>query len=199
MQHILVVHCLKSFGYLVKSPADELFWEFSLLTQDKTCHWATFHELKENKNAVIIVVNLLTANESVAVQKQNQTTFIDDVLSLDHVFWRRGFHGKQFIISQSLALKYCTEGSLTKFFLLYDFVIFRWIFIFHIARFSENALNLRKRTEARHLLPCLNENGAKSNLGMLNLEAFVVESQIKHDLERLRKASPIKRAIIANF
>ena len=82
VQNIVLVHALQTQCCLVKTPLAKVFGDIPILFENNLRHLTTIHELKENPQPILKVVNFFALDELVTVQVLNQTALVDDVLPL---------------------------------------------------------------------------------------------------------------------
>ena len=87
------------------------------------CQIALLHELKEDPDALIVLEDIFTCDNVLAVQCFDQTALVDDALPFGVAYTRILEHAFV-LISDSLAFKNCGEGASPDLF-LYLVEIFR--------------------------------------------------------------------------
>ena len=61
------MHSIKSFGHLVKAPADEIFTEHFRALQDDVSERAAFHKIEDDPDAPLELIDVLAVNQLLAI------------------------------------------------------------------------------------------------------------------------------------
>ena len=62
------MHGIECFGYLVQGPADKVLTELTSTLLDDKCERSIFHELENDPNAPIVLIDLVAVNQLLTVQ-----------------------------------------------------------------------------------------------------------------------------------
>ena len=107
------MHGLQAESDLVETELTKFLWEVAISMNNNIGEVATLHELNENPEAILMVVDFLALDQLLAVKEGDQTTFVDDVLTLGLRSRICKLQSEQLFIWMTLNLEYCSVSTFT--------------------------------------------------------------------------------------
>ena len=107
------MHGLQAESDLVETELTKFLWEVAISMYNNIGEVATLHELNENPEAILMVVDFLALDQLLAVKEGDQTTFVDDVLPLGLRSRICKLQSEQLFIWMTLNLEYCSVSTFT--------------------------------------------------------------------------------------
>ena len=192
MQHVLGMHSSETLCYLVQAPSNEVLTELAATLQDDISESPAFHELEDDPDALVELVDLVAVDQLLAVQMLDQAALVDDLVSLGSPLWLVVLERVVLHRLRVHHLEYGSEGALTN--LLHDLVDHSRIFSLDFACLLKHGLDLFSRAEALHLLLCSHEDSPERHVRVLLHELGRIV-RLKHRQVLPRYPGPGDRAI----
>ena len=76
------MHGLETESDLVETKLAKVLRKIAISLKNDVCEVTTFHELNENPEAILMVVDFLALDQLFAVEEGDQAALVDDVLPL---------------------------------------------------------------------------------------------------------------------
>ena len=140
------MHGLQAQSHLVKTELAKVFREVSSPLQDDVDEIATLHELKENPEAILEVIDVLAPDHLIAIKERDQSALVNDVLPLGHGLWICKLEGEELLVLVALDLKDGTVASFSN--LSNNLVHLCRVLLFDFDRLAKQVLNFRRGPEA---------------------------------------------------
>ena len=125
MQNIVPVHVFNAQSNLIQTPLAKFFRQRTGLIKKDLSEAASLHEVKNDPQSVLEVININTIHQIISVQVRHQSAFVDHIFSFLLILCVGEFHGEFLLICLTLSHEDCTEATLTNF--AFDFVNKRWV------------------------------------------------------------------------